>query len=199
MSIARAVLVASAVLTAGGCGTTSTARFMAEVVPPQPIAAPPDRAVVVFVRPSNIAWAIAANILDENGRFLGDMPAKGHFSVAVPPGPHMFVIWAENTDALSATLLPGRIYFVEVYPSMGGWSAHMHFRAIKPSLPSWMEKDGWMVGTTQYVPDQAGGQANLVEKGQQAVQERLRRGREHLTLYQGADLDAHTLGEADGL
>jgi len=29
-------------------------------------------------------------------------------------GRHTFVSWAENTDALVADLLPGKIYFVEV-------------------------------------------------------------------------------------
>jgi hypothetical protein len=191
-------VVALGALTLGACASTS-ARFMAEVAPPQPIVAPPGQAMVVFVRPSNLAFAVSANILDESGRFLGDIPAKGHFAAPMPPGRHMLVIWAENTDAMTVNLLPGRIYFVEVYASMGAWSAHMHLRAIKPSLPSWYQKDNWIVNSTQYVVDQMGGQANLAAKGMEAVQERLRRGQEHLAQYQGPDLDAHMLNEPDGL
>ena len=170
---------------------------MAEVIPPRPIAAPPDQAVVVFVRPSNLAYAVSANILDETGRFLGDMPARGHFAASLPPGRHMLIVWAENTDAMTVSLLPGRIYFIEVYASMGAWSAHMHLRAIKPSLPSWYEKDNCMRSTTQYVADVASGQANLAGR-QDDLRERLRRGQEHLSQYQGADLDAHSLAETDG-
>lgn len=183
---------------AAGCFSTS-ARSMTELKTPQPIAASADQATVVFVRPSKLAWAISANILDENGKFLGDMPADGHFAVTLPPGHHTFVVWAENTDALSADLQPGKVYYVEVYASMGAWSAHMHFRAIKPSLPSWAERDQWMTKTKQYASDFVTGQANLDKKGAQAVNERLRRGQEHLTQYKGADLDQHTLAAADGI
>jgi hypothetical protein len=182
---------------AAGCFGTS-ANYMTAMRPPQAIAAPPDQAMVVFVRPSKMAYAVSANILDETGRFLGDIPAEGHFAVPIAAGRHTFVIWAENTDALTAELLPGKIYFVEVYASMGAWSAHMHLRAIKPSLGSWAQRDGWMLSTTQYTPDLAAGQANLAGKVE-AVQERLRRGNEHLAKYQGADLDLHTLAPTDGI
>jgi hypothetical protein len=127
------------------------------------------------------------------------MPAEGHFAVAVPPGHHTFTVWAENTDVLSADLSPGKVYYVEVYASMGAWSAHMNFRAIKPSLSNWGERDGWMTHTKQYASDFVTGQANLEKKGAKAVAERLRRAEEHLAHYKGADLDIHTLVASDGI
>jgi hypothetical protein len=195
----RAHALLALLLPIAGCFSEVSARSMTEIKPPQPIAASPNQAMVVYVRPTKQAYAISANILDENGRFLGDMPAQGHFAVALPPGRHTFVVWAENTDALSAELMPGKIYFVEVYASMGAWSAHMHLRAIKPSLPSWAERDHWISSTNQYAADTASGQANLAKKGAEAIAERLRRGQEHLTQYQGAELDSHTLAATDGI
>ena len=187
-------------MTAGlASGCASAARYMEEVHPSRKIVAPPDLATVVFVRPSKLAFAVSANIIDEGGRFIGDIPAKGHFAAVVPPGHHTFVIWAENTDALSADLAPGRIYFIEVYPSMGAFSAQMHMKAIKPSLPNWSRRDQWMQETTQFRADQAGGQENLVRKGEEKVRERVRRGMEHMSKYEGEKLDSRTLGAGDGV
>jgi len=184
-------------LTLSACGTS--ARFMMEVHPPRPIAAQADAAAIVFVRPSKLAFAVSANIIDEQAHFIGDIPAAGHFSAMVAPGHHVFVIWAENTDALVADLLPGKIYFVEVEVGWGALSAHFHLKAIKPAQPNWAERDQWMISTTQYSADQMGGQANLYRKGSEAVQERLRRGMEHLSKYMGADLDSRTLAPGDGI
>src|SRR5947209_1481562 len=96
-------------LLAGGCATST--RNMVQINPPRRLMAPPDQALVVFVRPSAFAWAVSANVLDESGRFLGDATARGHFAAVVPPGRHLLIIWAENTDVLEAELAPGRIYF----------------------------------------------------------------------------------------
>jgi hypothetical protein len=184
-------------LLASGCA--SAARYMTEIKPPQRIQATPDRAVVVFVRPSKFAFAVSANVLDENGRFLGDSPAKGHFAAYVPPGRHTFVVWAENTDALVADLAPGRICFVEVYATPGAFSAQMHLKAIKPSLPNWAQRDEWMLHTTQFLVDEPRGQENLYRKGAERVQERIRRGLEHMSRYGGEQLDSRTLSPADCL
>jgi hypothetical protein len=180
-------------------GCASSARYMMEVQAPRPIVGQADAATVVFVRPSKLGFAVSANIIDEQARFLGDIPAKGHFITVVAPGHHTFVIWAENTDALAADLLPGRIYFVEVYVTPGALSAHLHLKAIKPNLPNWAERDRWMMSTQQYAVDQAAGQSNLYRKGAEAVQERLRRGLEHLSKYAGPAIDERTLAASDGL
>lgn len=186
------------VATATGCG--SAARYMVEQKPPVALRPAPGQALVVFVRPSKFAFAVSANILDGRGTFLGDMPAKGHFGVSLPPGQHTFVIWAENTDALVANLAPGRIYFVEVYATMGVWSAHMHMRAIKPGTPQWGQRDAWILDSTQFiVSDPAGAQENLLRKGQEKIAERLRRAREHMERYSAAEQFERTLAPEDGL
>jgi hypothetical protein len=166
---------------------------------PQPVVARPDQALVVFVRPSNMGFGVAANILDESGHFVGDAVAGAHFVVAMPPGRHTFTIWAENTDALVADLAPGKIYFVETYISMGAFSAHFHLRAIKPSLPNWNERERWIGATEQYTVDFAGGNAGLAEKGPEKVAERLRRGQEHLAKYNDVERFERSLAPGDGI
>jgi hypothetical protein len=183
---------------AGGCSTTSAARNMVEVTPSQRLVAPTDAALVVFVRPSKFAYAIAANIIDEQGRFLGDSPAKGHFAAILPPGRHMFVVWAENTDVIDAELAPGKIYFIEVAATMGAWSAQMHLKAIKPTSANFGHRDEWMINTQQYSVAGPGGQENL-NKRPDDVRERLRRAQEHLTKYSDAEREARTLRAPDGI
>jgi hypothetical protein len=185
-------------LLAAGCGASNASgRYMAEMTPPRPLVPPADAALVVFVRPSAYAFGIGANVLDERGRFLGDSTARGHFVAVMPPGKHMFVVWAENTDAVAADLLPGRIYFVEVAPTMGAWSAQMHLYAIKPADGA--RRDQWMRDTKQFVvSDGAAAQSKLDARGGD-VQERLRRAQEHLGKYDAAERARHTLDPADGI
>jgi hypothetical protein len=183
-------------LVGAGCGAASSP-YMRASEPPQPLRAAADSALVVFVRPSGFAYGVGANILDENGRFLGDAMAQSHFAVVMPPGRHMFAVWAENTDAVGAELAPGRVYYVEVMPTMGAFSAQMHLRAIKPSLPSWQHLQEWLTRSKQLIADMAAGQSNL-DRRPQDVAERMRRARERLSRYSGEALVEHTLAPDDG-
>src|SRR5262249_19140836 len=81
-------------------GCSASSKYMIEphgLVNLQP---PFDKAVVVFVRPSGFARAMSTTILEDNGRFLGDSLPESYFAVLEPPGPHVFIAWAENTAAL---------------------------------------------------------------------------------------------------
>jgi hypothetical protein len=182
-----------------GCASTvPPSQYMHALEAPMPLKPGADQALVVFVRPSRFAFAIGANVLDERGRFLGDSRAAGYFAVTVPPGHHEFTVWAENTDAIAADVVAGRVYFVEVAPTMGAFSAQMHLRAIKPGLPSWQRRDEWLRSSQQYLSDFAAGQANL-DRRPNDVAERLRRAREHLAKYDGEARNEHTLGPDDGI
>jgi len=107
-------------------------------------------------------------------------------------------VWAENSDAVAADVVAGRVYFVEVAATMEAFSAQMHLRAIKPGLKSWERRDEWLRGSQQYASDAAAGQANLDRRAQD-VAERLRRGHEQLTKYSGDKLAEHTLGPDDSV
>jgi hypothetical protein len=198
MTTTRRTLLLALILATAGCATTGSSEFMRAVEAPLPLKSPADQALVVFVRPSKFAFAVGANLLDENGRFLGDSLAESYFAVTLKPGHHEFTVWAENTDVIAADLAPGKVYFVEVQPTMGAFSAQMHLRAIKPGLSNWEKRDEWLAKSKQYLSDFAAGQANL-DRRPKDVAERLRRAHEHLTRYDGAALSSHTLAVTDGV
>ena len=165
---------------------------------PIPSLAPPNAALVVFVRPSGYASGVATTLLDDQGAFLGDSIAGSQFAVVLPPGPHLFLAWAENTAPLAATLLPGRVYYVEVAPTLGFWSPRVHLLPITPRSDSWHELATWMSQTTQLVPNIAAGQAYL--NGRQAdVTERIRRARERIGELDPDELAERTLRPEDGV
>jgi hypothetical protein len=195
---ALAALVASAGLCLSATGCVATSDYMIEPKVPVPTVAPPDAAVVVFVRPSHYGQSIATTILDDRGAFMGDSIAGTEFSVLLPPGPHLFLSWAENTAPLTATLLPGRVYYVEVSPRMGFWSTRVQLIAVTPRSENWTEIKTWMSESTQLVPDVAAGQAYLNGRGED-VAERIRRARERLTKLDGDALAERTLRPEDGV
>lgn len=160
--------------------------------------APPNAALVVFVRPSGYASSVATTILDDQGAFLGDSIAGSQFAVLVPPGPHLFLAWAENTAPLVATVLPGRVYYVEVAPKLGFWTPRVHLLAINPRTDSWRELSLWMSQSNQLIPDVAAGQAYLNER-QADVAERIRRARERLGELDPEELTERTLRPEDGV
>ena len=183
------------VAAASGCSYASP--YMRPAQPGLP-AATPDAARVVFVRPSGMAFAVGVTILDGAGRFLGDLPAQSHFSVAVPPGPHLFLAWAENTAAVRAELAPGRTYFVEVSPRPGFWSMRIQLLALTPRHPKWRERPEWIRRTQRLVPDRPAGQAEMNRRAEDRA-ERLRRAREILGEYDARELAERTLTPDDGV
>jgi hypothetical protein len=160
--------------------------------------APPNAALVVFVRPSGYASGVATTILDDQGAFLGDSIAGSQFAVLVPPGPHLFLAWAENTAPLVATVLAGRVYYVEVAPKLGFWTPRVHLLAINPRTDSWRELSLWMSQSNQLIPDITAGQAYLNER-QADVAERIRRARERIGELDPEELAERTLRPEDGV
>lgn len=192
--LALVVALTTALLT--GCSASSD--YMREVAHPQPPTGNPQAATVVFIRPSSFASSLATTILDGRGRFLGDALPSSYFVVQMPPGEHLFISWAENTASLKANLAPGLVYYVEVAPTMGAFSARVHLRAVKPSTENWAELPEWLEESTQYEPDEAAGQAYLTSR-QEDVTERIRRGNEILTEYDPEEMAERTLNPGDGL
>lgn len=172
--------------------------YMTEVNPPQALTAPPNAGLVLFVRPSAWGGNAYADIIDENGRFVGRTSGAAHFVAAVPPGPHLFAIWGENTDAVQVDVAPGKIYFVEVGITPGWIATRVHLYAITPRAPTWEKRDEWVRTTKQMRVDPAG---QALFNGREAeVAERVRRGREHLQKYVGTpEQDRHFIAQNDGI
>ncbi len=183
------------VLSMGGC--TASSDYMRELVtvrPPKPVS---DRATVVFVRPSSFGSRMVVTILDDKGRFMGDALASTWFVRRVEAGEHTFISWAENTSALRATLLPGRVYFVEVDVKLGALSPRTHLRAVTRDAATWSDRDEWISDATELAVDARGGQAHLDSRSDE-VEERIRRGRDALAHYTPAELAVRTLSPHDG-
>ncbi len=165
---------------------------------PVPLVAPPDAALVVFLRPSGYGRGVATTILDDRGAFLGDSIGETQFAVAVPPGQHVFLSWAENTAPLQGNFLPGHVYYVEVSPRMGWWSTRIQMLALTPRSEHWSRVSEWLRETTQLVPDAAAGQAYLNGRAND-VAERIRRARERLTQLDAEELADRTFLPQDGV
>jgi hypothetical protein len=153
-------------LFASGCGT-ATSEYMRPVTGPEPMGAPPNKARVVFVRPSGMASAVIFTIIDERGYFLGDSTAGGRFSVFLDPGEHYFIVWTETTETAKATLAPGRTYYVEVRPKMGVWKARASLWAVNRRSGLMQNIPSYLSETTVTTPDFAAGQAYLNSLGKE--------------------------------
>ena len=147
-------------LLAWGCVATNPHSPFMRPAPsdPDPELAPPNRARVVFVRTTSGVGG-AYLVIDENGRFLGESAAGTRFSVWVAAGAHYFIAWGSGTtEALHATLAPGRTYWVLVSGKPGLW-------AITPDNGLMKEIPSYLAESKEVVPDTEAGQAHLDRLG----------------------------------
>ena len=188
-----------------GCAASSD--YMRPTLMPLDAPPPPGSATVVFVRPSSYGTTVLMGllnpapritVLDEQGRFIGDATADSCFVAPVPAGKHLFVGWAENTAALQADLAPGRVYFVEVSPRIGWLTARVQLLAITPQNKRWKDLEEWVSDCDKFRPDEAGGQAYLNGRRDDAT-ERIRRAKAALADYDTEELRERTLLPADGV
>jgi hypothetical protein len=192
---AVALFIWLAAMAVTGCAGSSD--YMKEAASPAPIAAPADQAVVVFVRPSGLAFAINFAILDQNGNWLGDAVAKSHFAVSLPPGEYMFIGWAENTAALKATLAAGRVYYVEVTPEIGLAYSRVFFEALTPRHEDWKELPGWLKDTKRLEPLPTG--AAYIRGRREDALKRVASAKENWDDYSTEDKEGRTLNAEDGV
>lgn len=156
------ILVVLTLLLSGCAGTIKNMREVpagsAEVVPEK------GKAVVVFMRPSGMGFAIQSSVFEVKGdniTLAGIVAAKTKVAYRVAPGKHLFMVIGEGADYMSADLLPNKTYYAYVTPRMGVWKARFslepkHKQELNtPELNSalddckWVEKipesDNWMI------------------------------------------------------
>jgi hypothetical protein len=192
--ITRGLLVASMLTTVGCAGSSD---YMTKARSPAPLAAPDDRATVVFVRPSGMAFAVNFSIIDQGGHWLGDAVSKSHFAVVLPPGEYTFVGWAENTDLVKATLAAGRVYYVEVSPALGALYSQVSLEALTPRSDDWGELRHWLEDTTRLEPLPAG-VASMDQRHADAMK-RVASANENWSEMSPEDQAKRTLHEGDGV
>jgi hypothetical protein len=169
--------------------------------------APPDKAIVVFSRPSRLSFLMSFKILDETGSWLGDAVAESSFAVALPPGEHLFVGWAANTEAIHATLAPGRIYYVRVdarVPAFAVDGPWVELRAIKPDGGAWYDLQSWMASSRWLEPRESGRVDNAALEDTGRIEDhdgpdRVRRAQGSWEEYSPEEREHHTLRPDDGL
>lgn len=163
----------------------------------QALVPPPGQALVVFVRPGELLSTDKLTLLTGSGHFLGDSLPESHFASALPPGQHLFVCWAETTGVVQATLLPDRVYYVEVVPLPGNASARCDLLALSPRSPKWSGLVGWLSQTRQLVPAVGPGQSYISSRWPEA-QARVQAARDQLSRLTPAQLAERTLQPQDG-
>lgn len=137
-------------------GCAGTTRYMHEVTDPNLTYAPgSNEAVVVFMRPSNFAFAIQSAVFDvttEENRLVGIVSAKKKLAYRVKPGKHMFMVTGESADFMQAELKAGKTYYSTVNPRMGAWKARFSLGAVhqdidQARLSEWKNSCSWVETT----------------------------------------------------
>ena len=126
-------LAAFALLLAGCEGTVQHMRAVpAEAAPAAP---QPGKALVVFMRPSGLGFAVQSSVFDlkDSGppALVGIVAAKAKLAYHVQPGAYQFMVIGENADFMSADVVAGRTYYVRVEPRMGMWKARFGLEPIR--------------------------------------------------------------------
>ena len=90
---------------------------------------PTDKALVYFIRPSNLGYKINAAVYDDE-KFIGFVPYNQKLPYFAEPGEHLFMVVSEAADFLKAELIASKTYYIQVAPRMGMWRARFSLAPI---------------------------------------------------------------------
>ncbi|MDQ5916488.1 MAG: hypothetical protein QG584_2382 [Pseudomonadota bacterium] len=128
--IASVLAVTAAILLAGCAGTVKNMKEIADegtTLKPRP-----EEAVVVFMRPSGLGFAIQSSVFEiknDAPSLVGIVAAKTKVAHRVPAGKHLYMVVGESADFMTAELAPNKTYYAYVSPRMGMWKARF---ALEP-------------------------------------------------------------------
>jgi hypothetical protein len=115
-------------------GCAGSSKYMTQAEPP---AGPsPGKALVYFMRPSGMGFAIHFQIW-ENYELIGLSQAKSYFAYESDPGRHYFIGRAENKRVVEADLEAGKTYYIITQVKMGAWKARMAFIPVTRGSEYW--------------------------------------------------------------
>lgn len=92
----------------------------------------PGKAMVVFMRPSSLGFAIHASVFDDE-KFIGMVPYHSKLVYMTNPGEHQFMVISEAADFMKANLIAGKTYYARVEPRMGAWRARFSLWPVHKS------------------------------------------------------------------
>jgi hypothetical protein len=144
-----------AVLVFYGCA--GSVRNMREIPDEQAVYAPdPNRALIVFMRPSSFAFAVQSSVfelVEDSPELIGIVAAKKKVAYQVEPGEHLFMVIGESADFMKADIQAGKKYYVLVTPRMGMWKARFSLKPIhkdeldSDELVKWEKECHWVEKT----------------------------------------------------
>jgi len=133
-------------------GCAGSSQYMVKATP---IATPaPEKALVYFLRPSGMGYAINFQIWD-GSRFVGLSQAKSYFGYECDPGRHLFMGFAENKVAIEADLEAGKAYYIGTNVRMGAWKARMDFTPVTRGSELWGKMDEYKSSLNCIAPNEA--------------------------------------------
>jgi hypothetical protein len=94
----------------------------------------PDKALVVFMRVSNVGGGISAPIFDSTGagnELIAVLGPKEKVAYYCAPGERHFMVLGENADFMDARLEAGKVYYAIATPRMGVWKARFSLHPFK--------------------------------------------------------------------
>lgn len=124
------LLVALLAMVMTSCVSTSNHMVRSATLEPQ---AEADKALVVFMRPSNYGGGIQSTVYDATQpqeHFIGIVSSNTKIAYQAEPGKHLFMVIGENADFVNATLDAGKTYYILVSPRMGVWKARFSLLPI---------------------------------------------------------------------
>ena len=131
------------ILLAAGCAGKS--KYMRTAIPPAEVS-PAGKAMVYFLRPSGLGYAIHFQIWDyykSDYKLIGLSQAKSYFVYECDPGKHLFIGFAENKRAVEADIEAGKSYYIITQVKMGGWKARMAFIPVTRESEFWNQMDSY--------------------------------------------------------
>jgi hypothetical protein len=115
-------------------GCAGSSQYMVKATPTA--TPPPEKALVYFMRPSGMAFAVNFQIWDSD-RFVGLSQAKSYFAYECDPGKHLFLGFAENKVAVETDLEAGKSYYIGTNVRMGAMKARMDFTPATRGSQLW--------------------------------------------------------------
>jgi len=133
-SASAAISLAFVVLLAGCAGGVVHMDEMGAAAPPPSPA--PGKALVVFLRPSGVGFAVQSTVYEVKGSnvdIIGVVAAKAKVAYQAAPGEHLFMTVGESADFMSADLQAGKTYYAKVAPRIGMMKARFSLTPVSPS------------------------------------------------------------------
>ena len=147
--------------------------------------------MIVFVRPSGVAYALQYTVIDEMGGFIGQVPSKGHVKHVTDSGRHRYILWSNGTGVMDVDMAADKTYYVYV-PANGG-----DLLPIKRGTSDWDSAVDWTDGSTEWdsEPERA---KKWTEERTEGIALQLERAKSVWSAHTDEERQRYTMAATDG-